>query len=76
MYTSNIYICNHNFGGNIFGVEDHFQVLKVSEWTCTFRGWGTTSRSFRCVKIHVRYYVRTYPMHVGSLKEGTTRTTN
>ncbi len=44
---------------NILGMGDHFQVPKVSEWTCTFRGWGTTSRSLRCLKVHVRYCVRT-----------------
>ena len=25
---------------NIFGVGDHFQLPKVLEGTCTFRGWG------------------------------------
>ena len=38
---------------------DHFQVLKVSEGTCTCLGWGTTSRSSWCLKIHVRYCART-----------------
>ena len=34
-----------------FGAGDYFQVLKVSEGTCTrklFRGWGTTSRQYAC----------------------------
>ena len=40
---------------NIFGVGDHSQVLPMLEGTTTFRGWGTTSRSSRCLKVHVRY---------------------
>ena len=39
-----------------FGVGDHFQVLQVSEGTCTgqiLSGWGTTFRSSKCQKGHV-----------------------
>ena len=35
----------------------------MSEGTCTFRGWGTTSRSLRYLKVHVRYCVRTYLLY-------------
>ena len=51
-----------NIENNILGMGDHFRVLKVSEGTCTFGGWGATSRSFRCLKVHV---LRTYLPTIG-----------
>ena len=48
---------------NIFGVGDHFQILKKLEGKCTCLGWGTTSMSSRRLKVHVRYCVRTYLLY-------------
>ena len=36
------------------------------EGTGTCRGWGTTSRSLRGLKVHVRYCVRTYLLYGGA----------
>ena len=47
---------------NVLGVGDHFQVLKVLGRTCTFRGWGTISRSLIKVSEGTCTVLRTYSL--------------
>ena len=76
---------NLNYSSRItfWAVGDHFQVLKVLKGTYTFRGWGTTSRFLKCLKVHVRYcipacllYGTTYSPLQGDVKKRNRRNKN